>query len=43
MNDRVSGDLLGATSLDELYPLLSENRMTPGWHKKRPSLWHDTI
>lgn len=31
---------LAATgSLDELYPVLSSLRMTPGWHKKRPSLW----
>lgn len=39
MNDHVSPDLLSATSLEELYPALSANRMTPGWHKKRPSLW----
>lgn len=26
-------------SLKELYPVLSSLRMTPGWHKKRPSLW----
>ncbi len=26
-------------SLGELYPVLDALRMTPGWHKKRPSLW----
>jgi gentisate 1,2-dioxygenase len=31
--------LLSATDLDSLYPVLDGNRMTPGWHKKRPSLW----
>lgn len=31
--------LSSASNLDELYPVLAENRMTPGWHKKRPSLW----
>lgn len=28
-----------ATSLDELYPVLSDHHLTPGWHKKRRSLW----
>lgn len=31
--------LRATASLDELYPVLAELRMTPGWHKKRPSLW----
>lgn len=31
--------LQAATNLNELYPVLDANRMTPGWHKKRPSLW----
>ncbi|MCC4114931.1 cupin domain-containing protein [Aromatoleum toluclasticum] len=32
-------DVDAAHSLDELYPALGANLMTPGWHKKRPSLW----
>ena len=31
--------LRNATSLDALYPVLSAQCMTAGWHKKRPSLW----
>lgn len=31
--------LLEAADLDALYPVLEANRMTAGWHKKRPSLW----
>lgn len=38
--DRMSAnDLLEATDLEALYPMLAANRMTAGWHKKRPSLW----
>jgi gentisate 1,2-dioxygenase len=37
--DASSRDLLAATDLDALYPVLDANRMTAGWHKKRPSLW----
>ncbi len=32
-------ELLAATGLDALYPVLDANRMTAGWHKKRASLW----
>jgi gentisate 1,2-dioxygenase len=39
MSDQNLQRLLAANSLDELYPVLSEQRMTPGWHKKRASLW----
>lgn len=39
MNDHGPHDLSAATSLEELYPALAAHRMTPGWHKKRPSLW----
>jgi gentisate 1,2-dioxygenase len=38
MNDNKQR-LQAATNLDELYPVLDALRMTPGWHKKRPSLW----
>lgn len=31
--------VLATTNLDELYPVLSALHMTPGWHKKRASLW----
>jgi gentisate 1,2-dioxygenase len=31
--------LASATQLDELYPLLDQQRLTAGWHKKRASLW----
>ncbi len=31
--------LSSATQLDELYPLLDQQRLTAGWHKKRASLW----
>lgn len=37
--DTSTGDLLAATDLDALYPVLDINRMTAGWHKKRASLW----
>jgi len=38
-NDTSIRDLLAANDLDALYPVLDENRMTAGWHKKRASLW----
>ena len=28
-------------NLDEIYPMLAQLRATPGWHKKRPSLWKE--
>lgn len=28
-------------SLEEIYPILASLRATPGWHKKRASLWHE--
>jgi len=28
-------------SLEEIYPVLADLRTTPGWHKKRPSLWKE--
>jgi gentisate 1,2-dioxygenase len=34
-------ELLAATDLEELYPVLDANRMTAGWFKKRPSLWKE--
>jgi gentisate 1,2-dioxygenase len=37
--DASTRDLLAATGLDGLYPVLDANRMTAGWHKKRASLW----
>lgn len=37
--DSSTRDLLGATDLEGLYPVLDANRMTAGWHKKRASLW----
>jgi len=37
--DLSTRDLLAATTLESLYPVLAANRMTAGWHKKRPSLW----
>jgi gentisate 1,2-dioxygenase len=39
--DTFTRDLLAATGLDSLYPVLDANRMTAGWHKKRPSLWKE--
>lgn len=33
--------VLATGNLEELYPVLGELRMTPGWHKKRPSLWKE--
>ena len=41
MTDSATAQLQAAINLEELYPVLSANRMTPGWHKKRPSLWHE--
>lgn len=41
MDPSAHQQLLAATSLDQLYPLLDANRMTAGWHKKRPSLWKE--
>lgn len=35
--------LQAATDLDALYPVLDANRMTAGWHKKRPSLWKEPL
>lgn len=35
----IATQIAAARSLDELYPALGANLMTPGWHKKRPSLW----
>jgi gentisate 1,2-dioxygenase len=37
--DASTRDLLAATGLDALYPVLAANRMTAGWYKKRASLW----
>ena len=31
--------LLAASSLEELYPIIAANLMTAGWHKKRRSLY----
>lgn len=39
MSDPTIEQVLATTSLDELYPVLSSLHMTPGWHKKRASLW----
>ncbi|MBO9515906.1 MAG: cupin domain-containing protein [Variovorax sp.] len=40
-SDTSTRDLLAAADLDALYPVLDANRMTAGWHKKRPSLWKE--
>lgn len=29
------------SSLEEIYPVLASLHATPGWHKKRPSLWRE--
>ena len=39
MNDNSMRNLERAQSLDDLYPVLSANCLTAGWHKKRASLW----
>lgn len=39
MTDPLFEQVSTTRHLDELYPVLSSLRMTPGWHKKRPSLW----
>jgi len=39
MKEKAIQQLTSATDLDSLYPVLDDRRMTPGWHKKRPSLW----
>ena len=39
--DTSTRELLAADGLDALYPVLDANRMTAGWHKKRPSLWKE--
>lgn len=39
--DASTHDLLAASDLDGLYPVLDANRMTAGWHKKRASLWNE--
>jgi gentisate 1,2-dioxygenase len=39
MRSQTEQRLAAATGLDELYPILNENRYTAGWHKKRRSLW----
>jgi len=39
MTDPILEQVSSTRNLDELYPVLSSLRMTPGWHKKRPSLW----
>ena len=38
-SDTSTRELLAATDLESLYPVLDQNRMTAGWHKKRASLW----
>lgn len=39
MNDPTIRQLQDTRNLEALYPLLTSLNMTPGWHKKRPSLW----
>jgi 2-keto-4-pentenoate hydratase/2-oxohepta-3-ene-1,7-dioic acid hydratase in catechol pathway/gentisate 1,2-dioxygenase len=34
-------DLMAASDLNGLYPVLANNLMTAGWHKKRASLWQE--
>ncbi|NMG54864.1 cupin domain-containing protein [Aromatoleum aromaticum] len=41
MSEPAIEQLLATTGLDELYPVVASLRMTPGWHKKRPSLWKE--
>ncbi|MDX3907282.1 MAG: cupin domain-containing protein [Pigmentiphaga sp.] len=35
------GRISATTSLEEIYPVLASLHATPGWHKKRPSLWRE--
>jgi gentisate 1,2-dioxygenase len=37
----VLGNIQATKNLDEIYPVLSSLRATPGWYKKRPSLWRE--
>mgnify|MGYP003340435958 CR=1 FL=1 len=39
MQHDAAQQLLAATNLDELYPVIAANLMTAGWHKKRRSLY----
>lgn len=41
MTDNSMNNLRRAQSLEDLYPVLAANRLTAGWHKKRPSLWKE--
>ena len=39
MSESTIEKLLATSNLEELYPVLASLNMTPGWHKKRASLW----
>lgn len=39
MRDEIRAGIEAARSLDDLYGVFAEGRLTAGWHKKRPSLW----
>ena len=41
MDQDATQALRAASSLDDLYAVFDANRMTAGWHKKRPSLWRE--
>ena len=41
MTSSIQEDILKTSGLDALYPVLASMHMTPGWHKKRPSLWKE--
>ena len=41
MSDKTIAALVAAQGLDDLYPIIAENRYTAGWHKARPSLWRE--
>lgn len=39
MSGEIRAGIEAACSLDDLYGVFAEARLTAGWHKKRPSLW----
>lgn len=41
MSDAIRAGVEAARSLDDLYPVFAEGRLTAGWHKKRSSLWRE--
>lgn len=41
MSKSAAEKIVETNNLEELYPVLSSLLMTPGWHKKRASLWKE--